>query len=89
MELGVFLDKMADILSSGCSDEFTDWHSTATKELFDEIEDRSTLLRYVNTFYENEEPSHLREGELDSIGELLEAEPVVSITFVRLSALIP
>ena len=75
-----FDDQMSDILSSGSCFEMSNFHREEIKELFSEM-DRGRIIEDLNGWYGEQEPSELREGELEYIAELIEGTVSVKIVF--------
>ena len=72
-----FSEILADILSSGSVFGMAKWHRNAIAKMFDGM-DRDSVVEQLNMFYACQDPEDLREGELGTIVDLVNAMDVNS-----------
>ena len=65
-----FASEMTNILSSGSVVEMSDWHHEHIASLFEGM-DHDCVLDFVNRWYESQNPEELRDGELETVAELI------------------
>ena len=63
-----FSDSLVDTLSSGCGFEMSNWQEGQIAKLVEGM-DRDSVIDDLNTFYSDQDPSELLEGELSYMAE--------------------
>ncbi len=72
-----FSERLSDILSSGSPFEMSNWHTKSIANLIEGMDKDSVVMQF-NLFYSGQDPEDLREGELATIVDLINALDVNS-----------